>query len=89
MLYSTQHGYINMTDSMIDIVTSVKPHTAGIMARSDLLQDHGIHLQVLTEVNTWESLNLRSNPKQISRDDLYRARINPIVTFQTRNSIVW
>ena len=44
---------------------------------------HGIHASLI-EDNILGITKLAFNPKQASRDDLYRARINPIVTFQVK-----
>ena len=51
------------------------------MARSDLLQDPWYSPAGFNRGQYLGITKLAFQPKQISRDDLYRARINPIVTF--------
>ena len=64
-------------------------HTAGIMARSDLLQDAWFSPAGFSRGQYLGITKLAFNPKQASRDDLYRARINPIVTFPGQGTILF
>ena len=64
-------------------------HTAGIMARSDLLQDPWYSPAGFSRGQYLGITKLAFNPKQASRDDLYRARINPIVTFPGQGTVLF
>ena len=64
-------------------------HTAGIMARSDLLQDPWFSPAGFSRGQYLGITKLAFNPKQASRDELYRARINPIVTFPGQGTILF
>lgn len=64
-------------------------HTAGIMARSDLLQDPWFSPAGFSRGQYLGITKLAFNPKQSSRDDLYRARINPIVTFPGQGTVLF
>jgi hypothetical protein len=64
-------------------------HTAGIMARSDLLQDSWFSPAGFSRGQYLGITKLAFNPKQASRDDLYRARINPIVTFPGQGTVLF
>jgi hypothetical protein len=64
-------------------------HTAGIMARSDLLQDPWYSPAGFNRGQYLGITKLAFQPKQASRDDLYRARINPIVTFPGQGTILY
>ena len=64
-------------------------HTAGIMARSDLLQDPWYSPAGFNRGQYLGITKLAFQPKQISRDDLYRARINPIVTFPGQGTVLY
>ena len=56
------------------------------MARSDLLQDPWYSPAGFNRGQYLGITKLAFQPKQISGDDLYRARINPIVTFPKEQS---
>ena len=64
-------------------------HTAGIMARSDLLQDPWFSPAGFSRGQYLGITKLAFNPKQASRDELYRARINPIVTFPGQGTVLF
>ena len=64
-------------------------HTAGIMARSDLLQDPWYSPAGFSRGQYLGITKLAFNPKQSSRDELYRARINPIVTFPGQGTVLF
>ena len=64
-------------------------HTAGIMARSDLLRDAWVSPAGFSRGQYLGITKLAFNPKQGSRDDLYRARINPVVTFPGQGTLLY
>jgi hypothetical protein len=64
-------------------------HTAGIMARSDLLRDPWFSPAGFSRGQYLGITKLAFNPKQASRDDLYRARVNPIVTFPGQGTVLF
>ena len=64
-------------------------HTAGIMARSDLLQDPWFSPAGFSRGQYLGITKLAFNPKKASRDDLYRKRINPIVTFPGQGTVLF
>ena len=64
-------------------------HTAGIMARSDLLRDPWFSPAGFSRGQYLGVTKLAFNPSQSSRDDLYRARVNPIVTFPGQGTVLF
>ena len=64
-------------------------HTAGIMARSDLLQDPWFSPAGFSRGQYLGITKLAFTPKKASRDDLYRKRINPIVTFPGQGTVLF
>ena len=64
-------------------------HTAGIMARSDLLQDPWYSPAGFSRGQYLGITKLAYNPKSASRDDLYKARVNPIVTFPGQGTVLF
>ena len=64
-------------------------HTAGIMARSDLLRDPWFSPAGFSRGQYLGITKLAFNPKKANRDDLYRARINPIVTFPGQGTVLF
>ena len=64
-------------------------HTAGIMARSDLLRDPWFSPAGFSRGQYLGITKLAFNPSQGSRDDLYQARINPIVTFPGQGTVLF
>ena len=64
-------------------------HTAGIMARSDLLRDAWVSPAGFSRGQYLGITKLAFNPKQGSRDDLYRARVNPVVTFPGQGTLLY
>jgi len=65
------------------------PHTAGIMARSDLLRDPWFSPAGFSRGQYLGITKLAHNPSQSSRDDLYRARVNPVVTFPGQGTVLF
>ena len=64
-------------------------HTAGIMARADLLRDPWYSPAGFSRGQYLGITKLAFNPSQSSRDDLYQARINPIVTFPGQGTVLF
>ena len=64
-------------------------HTAGLMARSDLLRDPWFSPAGFSRGQYLGITKLAFNPSQSSRDDLYSARINPIVTFPGQGTVLF
>ena len=64
-------------------------HTAGIMARSDLLQDPWYSPAGFSRGQYLGITKLALNPQKGSRDDLYRARVNPICTFPGQGTVLF
>ena len=64
-------------------------HTAGLMARSDLLQDPWYSPAGFSRGQYLGITKLAFNPKKTTRDELYRARINPIVTFPGQGTVLF
>ena len=64
-------------------------HTAGIMARSDLLRDPWFSPAGFSRGQYLGVTKLAFNPSQSSRDDLYSARVNPIVTFPGQGTVLF
>jgi phage tail sheath protein FI len=64
-------------------------HTAGVMARSDLLRDAWFSPAGFSRGQYLGITKLAFNPSQASRDDLYRARVNPVVTFPGQGTILY
>ena len=84
-------GWVYMYDRYNDKYVWVpgNGHTAGIMARSDLLRDPWFSPAGFSRGQYLGITKLAFNPKQASRDDLYRARINPIVTFPGQGTVLF
>ena len=64
-------------------------HTAGIMARSDLLRDPWFSPAGFSRGQYLGVTKLAFNPSQSSRDDLYSARVNPVVTFPGQGTVLF
>ena len=64
-------------------------HTSGIMVRSDLLRDPWFSPAGFSRGQYLGISKLAYNPSLASRDDLYRLRINPIVTFAGQGTILF
>ena len=64
-------------------------HTAGIMARSDLQRDAWVSPAGFSRGQYLGITKIAFNPKQSSRDDLYRARVNPITTFPGQGTVLF
>ena len=76
-------GWLYVYDKYNDryVYVPTNGHTGGIMARSDLLNDPWFSPAGFNRGQYLGVTKLAFNPKKASRDDLYRARVNPVVTF--------
>jgi hypothetical protein len=81
------YQYDRFNDRYIWIPAS--SHTAGIMARSDLQRDAWVSPAGFSRGQYLGITKLALNPKQASRDDLYRARVNPVATFPGQGTILF
>jgi phage tail sheath protein FI len=59
------------------------------MARSDLLNDPWFSPAGFNRGQYLGVTKLAFNPKKASRDDLYRARVNPVVTFPGQGTVLF
>ena len=59
------------------------------MARSDLLRDPWFSPAGFSRGQYLGITKLAHNPSQSSRDDLYRARVNPVVTFPGQGTVLF
>jgi phage tail sheath protein FI len=59
------------------------------MARSDLTRDSWVSPAGFSRGQYLGITKLAFNPKQASRDDLYRARVNPVVTFPGQGTLLY
>ena len=84
-------GWVYMYDRYNDKYCWVpgNGHTAGIMVRSDLLQDPWYSPAGFSRGQYLGITKLAFNPKKQFRDDLYRKRINPIVTFPGQGTVLF
>lgn len=64
-------------------------HTAGLSARSDVLRDAWYSPAGFNRGQYLGVTKLAFNPSQSSRDDLYRARVNPVVTFAGQGTVLF
>tara|TARA_B110000211_G_scaffold231428_1_gene293014 strand:- start:693 stop:2687 length:1995 start_codon:yes stop_codon:yes gene_type:complete len=69
--------------------TPASGHTAGLMVRSDLLRDAWFSPAGFSRGQYLGITKLAFNPSKSSRDDLYRARVNPIVTFAGQGTVLF
>ena len=64
-------------------------HTSGIMVRTDLARDPWFSPAGFNRGQYLGITKLALNPKKGSRDDLYRRRVNPIVTFPGQGTVLY
>ena len=69
--------------------TPANGHTAGLMVRSDLLRDAWFSPAGFSRGQYLGITKLAFNPSKSSRDDLYRNRINPVVTFAGQGTVLF
>ena len=62
---------------------------AGLAARTDLIADSWYSPAGLNRGNVRGAVKLAYNPNKTQRDDLYRNRINPVVTFPGQGTVLF
>ena len=62
---------------------------AGLCARTDLVADSWFSPAGLNRGNIRGAVKLAFNPNKIERDQLYRARINPVVSFPGQGTVLF
>ena len=84
-------GYNKQYDKYNDVMRWVplNGHIAGLCARTDHLEDAWWSPAGLNRGQIRSSVQLAYNPKLTERDTLYRARINPVVTFPGEGTMLW
>ena len=84
-------GYTKQYDKYNDVMRWVplNGHMAGLCARTDHLEDAWWSPAGLNRGQIRSSIQLAYNPKQTERDELYRARINPVVTFPGEGTMLF
>ncbi len=84
-------GYKKMYDKYNDTFRWVPLNAdlAGCCARTDALEDPWWSPGGLTRGQIRGSIELAFNPTQTQRDDLYRQRVNPVVTFPGEGTVLW
>jgi len=64
-------------------------HTAGIMVRTDVQRDPWFSPAGLSRGQYLGIVKTAFNPGKASRDDLYRARVNPVTTFPGQGTVLY
>jgi phage tail sheath protein FI len=84
-------GYKKMYDKYNDTFRWVPLNAdiAGSCARTDAVEDPWWSPAGLSRGQIRGSIELALNPTQGERDTLYRARINPVVTFAGEGTVLW
>jgi len=84
-------GYKKMYDKYNDVYRWVPMNAdvAGCCARTDALEDPWWSPGGLTRGQIRGAVELAFNPTQTQRDALYRARVNPVVTFPGEGTVLW
>ena len=84
-------GYKKMYDKYNDVFRWVPLNAdiAGSCARTDAVEDPWWSPAGLSRGQIRGSIELALNPTQGERDILYRARINPVVTFAGEGTVLW
>jgi len=84
-------GYKKQYDKFNDVFRWVPLNgdIAGCCAATDAIEDPWWSPGGLTRGQIRSSIELAFNPTQTERDTLYRARINPIVTFPGEGTVLW
>ena len=84
-------GYKKMYDKYNDTFRGVPLNAdiAGSCARTDSVEDPWWSPAGLSRGQIRGSIELALNPTQGERDILYRARINPVVTFAGEGTVLW
>jgi hypothetical protein len=84
-------GYKYMYDRYADVYRYVPLNgdMAGLAARTDLIADSWYSPAGLNRGNVRGAVKLAYNPNKTQRDDLYRNRINPVVTFPGQGTVLF
>jgi len=84
-------GYKKQYDKFNDVFRWVPLNgdIAGCCAATDAIEDPWWSPGGLTRGQIRSSIELAFNPTQTERDTLYRARINPVVTFPGEGTVLW
>jgi hypothetical protein len=84
-------GYTKQFDKYNDVYRWVplNGHIAGCCARTDALEDPWWSPAGIARGQIRGSISLAYNPTQTERDTLYRARINPVVTFPGEGTMLF
>jgi len=84
-------GYTKMYDKYNDVYRWIplNAHIAGACARTDYLEDPWWSPAGIARGQIRGSIGLALNPAQTERDTLYRARVNPVVTFPGEGTILF
>ena len=84
-------GYKKMYDKYNDVFRWVPLNAdiAGSCARTDAVEDPWWSPAGLSRGQIRGSIELALNPTQGERDILYRARVNPVVTFAGEGTVLW
>jgi len=84
-------GYTKQFDKHNDVYRWVplNGHIAGACARTDALEDPWWSPAGIARGQIRGSIGLAFNPTQVERDILYRARINPVVTFPGEGTLLF
>ena len=84
-------GYKKMYDKYNDVYRWVPLNAdiAGCCARTDAIEDPWWSPGGLNRGQIRGTVELAFNPTQVERDTLYRARVNPVVTFPGEGTVLW
>ena len=84
-------GYTKMFDKYNDLYRWIplNGHVAGLCAHTDAVEDAWWSPAGMNRGQIRSSISLAHNPKQTERDILYRARVNPVVTFPGEGTMLF
>ena len=84
-------GYKKMYDKYNDVYRWVPLNAdiAGTCARTDAIEDPWWSPGGLNRGQIRGAVELAFNPTQTQRDELYRKRVNPVVTFPGEGTVLW
>ena len=84
-------GYKKQYDKYNDVFRWVplNADVAGTCAATDAIEDPWWSPGGLSRGQIRSSIELAFNPTQTERDNLYRARVNPVVTFPGEGTVLW
>ena len=84
-------GYKYMYDRYADVnrFVPLNGDIAGLAARTDLIADSWYSPAGLNRGQIRGAIKLAYNPTKTERDDLYRARVNPVATFPGQGTVLF